>query len=341
MTAAQQKKVINTAFQEGAISGSQDIYAFCKQIGGVAQSYCSEYDAAWIKFDRAFKIEQQAQFLREKQIQQGKTRINYNSLASRVQGNRSAAVQFIRVLEKGNLILEYIRSQLNLSTINTDFTVRTQQGIYLLSKNQVNYKYSLSSWGASGKNFVSLAYSVNIQKTLDDLKEDVKQYQIDKKELEENYLPYSIIMAEKDKYLKTYYPNALPRYDSKDAEIYEIYKQQHISNEDFMRYAKYRETMGHGGVQATAFQGGDVGLKQEKLVSSKNSDVNFLRQTLIRRYFIELKRMSESITPEECKNILLKLFTQKEEEVNNGISKMTNEEMREIIGALFDNSKNF
>jgi hypothetical protein len=49
--------------------------------------------------------------------------------------------------------------------IQTEFTIKDRSGsVYRVNKHNVPYKLVLSTYGASGKNFVSLAYSFNVTK---------------------------------------------------------------------------------------------------------------------------------------------------------------------------------
>ena len=267
------------------------------------------------------------------------------------EGHAIYVQNFIRTLEKGNLLLDYIRMMLTGQAIETYFTIKgSDDEIFYTDKSNVNYKLVLSTYGASGNNFVSLAYEVDVKATIAQLKNDLNQQTFSIKGTD----IYARIMQVKDEYLidleqkaaaegkKKKYPRW---YDSKDAEIFDLMKQRLESGDiksltkslTMKTYRNMRRTMGgRGGYRTSSTQLGDVGLSQDKLVTEKVNQVNFARQTLIKNRFEDMNKALLSLDKNTIKQMFLTLFTEKQSRVDDNISKMANREAQKAIKKLFE-----
>lgn len=343
------------------LNPKEDIFGFLRATQQVVNDYIQEYDKAWSLFNSSFQLEKtrKAQMAKLSADASVYDKQNvYVNLKSN-QGVQSKGERFLRTLEKGYIILEYIRNTLLPDhQIQTEFTIKDRSGsVYRVNKHNVPYKLVLSTYGASGKNFVSLAYSFNVTKANMDalrnaLGEELKQ--IDTTSI------YQRIMSVKPEYLqrkaeltgKTYYPS----FDSKDAEIFNLLSQMaqrqgETFNVDAVLTVSYYEQLrrdmggsgGGGGPKTTAFQVGDVGLIQDKMISASTNAVNFARQTLIRKSFLELQKALATLTEGavdtlEIKKGLLSLFTANGDIINDDITREVNAATDEIIESLFKNT---
>ena len=196
---------------------------FLQQLRLVVEAYLKEYDRNWLRFEQSFNLKNKIQTkAMEENIQSA-----YMNLRNQ-QGSDLIAKDFIRTLEKGNILLEYIRKVLTGQTIVTNFTVKgSENEIYLADKSEVPYRLVLSTYGASGNNFVSLAYDINVSSVIKDFQTGIIK---DMQKITETDI-YSQIMIAKEGYLldleqkaaakgeKKNYPR---RYDATDAEIFDL-----------------------------------------------------------------------------------------------------------------------
>ena len=245
--------------------------------------------------------------------------------------------EFIRVLEKGKIVLEYIRQFLTGQKIKTEFILRTSDNnIISTNSDNVSYSYVLSTYGASGNNYVSLAYHLDstIGQTISNLREDRNKKiinianKIGKKEVDYNVIQQKML-AVKEKIYKTVY------FDSKDAEIF--YKLLNtpstIKNLTPTIYKKYRSQMGGGGgIKTTALQAGDIGDTQIKLFS--NRTVNVMRQTMIIDTFKKLDQELIIRDKKRFKDFLYQNFTSKNKNTDFSIDKAFSTEARKGIDQI-------
>lgn len=342
LTPSEKATMLKEAF--GGISelNASNLALFLQQLSILTSNYLSEYEKNWSRFEKSFNLINTINNIPQD--------ANLNSAYMRLrnqQGSELIAIDFIRTLEKGNYLLEYIRQLLTTQTIVTNFTVKSDSDIYYTDKSQVSYKLVLSTFGASGNNFVSLAYDVNIDATIKLLQSSI--------EAERNKVTgtdiYTRIMQVKEGYLadlRVKYPERaksyIPRYDSTDAEIFDLL-QQRLRNSDISSlthaltvstYRKMRKEMGgRGGYRTSSTQLGDVGLIQDKMVSQATNRVNFARQTLIYNRFKELDLILKTANRMEIKNAFLRMFTEKQSRVGDNISRAANKEAIKVIKQLF------
>ena len=322
---------------------------FLQQLRLVVEAYLKEYDRNWLRFEQSFNLKNKIQTkAMEENLQSA-----YMKLRNQ-QGSDLIAKDFIRTLEKGNILLEYIRKVLTGQTIVTNFTVKgTENEIYLADKSEVPYKLVLSTYGASGNNFVSLAYDINVSSVIKDFQTGIIK---DMQKITETDI-YSQIMIAKEGYLldleqkaaakgeKRNYPR---RYDATDAEIFDLLEQRLKGGEikslskalTVSTYRKMRKSMGgRGGYRTSQTQLGDVGLIQDKLVNQQTNQVNFARQTLIRGRFADLNKALITMNNSEIKNTFLRLFTEKQSRVGDNVSRMVNREATKMIREIFKDIK--
>ncbi len=322
---------------------------FLQQLRLVVEAYLKEYDRNWLRFEQSFNLKNKIQTkAMEENIQSA-----YMNLRNQ-QGSDLIAKDFIRTLEKGNILLEYIRKVLTGQTIVTNFTVKgSENEIYLADKSEVPYRLVLSTYGASGNNFVSLAYDINVSSVIKDFQTGIIK---DMQKITETDI-YSQIMIAKEGYLldleqkaatkgeKRNYPR---RYDATDAEIFDLLEQRLKGGEikslskalTVSTYRKMRKSMGgRGGYRTSQTQLGDVGLIQDKLVNQQTNQVNFARQTLIRGRFADLNKALMTMNNSEIKNTFLRLFTEKQSRVGDNVSRMVNREATKMIREIFKDIK--
>ena len=322
---------------------------FLQQLRLVVEAYLKEYDRNWLRFEQSFNLKNKIQTkAMEENLQSA-----YMKLRNQ-QGSDLIAKDFIRTLEKGNILLEYIRKVLTGQTIVTNFTVKgTENEIYLADKSEVPYKLVLSTYGASGNTFVSLAYDINVSSVIKDFQTGIIK---DMQKITETDI-YSQIMIAKEGYLldleqkaaakgeKRNYPR---RYDATDAEIFDLLEQRLKGGEikslskalTVSTYRKMRKSMGgRGGYRTSQTQLGDVGLIQDKLVNQQTNQVNFARQTLIRGRFADLNKALITMNNSEIKNTFLRLFTEKQSRVGDNVSRMVNREATKMIREIFKDIK--
>lgn len=317
---------------------------FLQQLRMVTETYLKEYDINWMRFEQSFNL--------KNRIETKATEENLQSAYMRLrnqQGSDLIAKDFIRTLEKGNILLEYIRQLLTGQTITTTFTVKgSEEEIYMADKSEVPYRLVLSTYGASGNNFVSLAYDVDVNKAIQALTKGLTEDEKRQKMITSSDI-YRRIDIVKQQYLdelNAKYPDKKykPIFDSKDAEIFDLLSQR-LASQDISSlnqaltkstYIKMRKAMGgRGGYRTSSTQLGDVGLIQDKLITQKTNQVNFARQTLIRGRFADLNKSLATMNQSEIKNTFLRLFTEKQSRVGDNVSRMTNREAVKMIREVF------
>ena len=321
---------------------------FLQQLRIVTETYLKEYDRNWMRFEQSFNL--------KNRIKTKSSEENLKSAYMRLrnqQGSDLIARDFIRTLEKGNILLEYIRQVLTGQTITTTFTIKgSENEIYMTDKSEVPYRLVLSTYGASGNNFVSLAYDINVDKAIQTLTKGLTENEKRQKMITSSDI-YSRIDVVKKQYLddlNSKYPKKKykPIFDSKDVEIFDLLSQRLASQEisslnqalTKSTYIKMRKAMGgRGGYRTSSTQLGDVGLIQDKLITQKTNQVNFARQTLIRGRFESLNQALMTMNHSEIKNTFLKLFTEKQSRVGDNVSRMVNREAVKMIREAFKGVK--
>lgn len=361
-------KNIFSSISETGVLDQNNLQSFLEQLQGICKTYIDKYEQAWGEMQKLFVKEKVEQDLKLASTDSQRMKV-YNDLGKLFATDVTAVENFIRVLEEGFLILEHIRYQLTTQKVETEFTLVSSSNInpkiYRVPKSHVEYELVLSTYGASGENFVSLAYSVPVTKAINAIEEDLEKRKqailIRQNEDNRNDI-YAKIMKVKPKYLEwkaeqykiknpdkpppTYYP----RFDSKDAEIFNLLYQKNYDLSRFYSttYADLRASMGgaggNGGPKTTALQGGDVGLIQDKLIKAGTDQVNFARQTLVLKHFKELYEVLVTLkqrrNTKAVKEKMLDLFTATNKDaISDSISKAYNKTAQDAINNLFKGFK--
>lgn len=367
------KEVFKSYAEKTDALNKDNLIPFLKDFSNTVDNYITEYQRVWTEFQSSFKVDEIQKAVKAASGEYNKA--SAHRLLDKSKGSEVIAKRFLRTLEKGFLILEHMRTLLTQQKVVTEFTLQTSgknAKIYRVPKSAVKYQLVFSTYGASGNNFVSLAYSTNvssiIQKLHDSLIKKSKSKKVQQFKEVTGTSIYNWIMDDKiknpyleykaDKYKKEHPDKPVPvykkRFDSKDAEIFNLLN-QHMNEKPFdleeLSWEVYRDLRasmggrgGSGGPKTTAFQGGDVGLIQDKLIQSGVNQVNYARQTLIFESFEKMSNaLHDMIKTEDVLSIkmkLLDLFTAtKEAAISDKFSKAYNDAAQEAINNLFDGIK--
>ena len=266
---------------------------------------------------------------------------------SKFQNSKVATQELIKTMEKGHSLLLQIREQLTNQKIVTKFIVQTDEKIYQIDESKVDTNLVLSAFGGGTvSNPFSLAYSLNA--------EMLKLQGLLTKENEiTNADILQQIWAVKPEYLerkkqewaaKGKKREYTPFFNSKDAEIYELYQQQKdLPPLTVDYYAQLRAGMGGGGGYATPFYKlGDIASTQVKFFNlkkdSQESVANFARFSLLRDKLRQLEEILYLTDPQKLCQELIQFFTERPENISdiNQITTEFNEAARKAIEQLFD-----
>lgn len=259
------------------------------------------------------------------------------------QNNKKATQQLISTMLKGHSLLKQVREILTGQSINTKFIIQVDEKFYQVKESQIDPNLILSKFGGDTvSNPFSLAYQIDLQMLKDCkiLQEENEISNIDI--LQTIYSLKRPYLDEKSKTTHREYPNIF--FDSKDAEIYELYAQQtgNIPELDLSEYTMLRKELGGGGGYATPFYKlGDIGSIQVKYFNlskgQKNTTVNFARFSLLRDRLRQLNEILLLSNPLDMKQELISFFTEKEENISikTQISREFNKAAQEAINQLF------
>lgn len=332
---------------------SDKLLEIFSKLRSTLENYIKEYYEAWNKFSEMTNIQK---FKEDLKAASGKGYYSEKKVTDMFNAQEikdgKIVEKFLRVLEKGFLILERLRELLTEQTITTEFTLKNTTGskIYRVPKSQITYKLGLSAYGASGKNFVSLAYNVQVSDTIKKLETEIKGTEVIGTNI------YKTIMSAKSKYLedksKKTHKTYTPHFDHKDAEIFNLLSQRKLKQIKWTTYKTLRALMGGAsagseederkGNKVTSMQAGDVGLIQDKLIQSGVNQVNFGRQTLIIGHIEKLYRalldLESNKNNSSIKETLLELFTvQNKSAIHDAITEEANNAAIKVIESIFKN----
>lgn len=259
------------------------------------------------------------------------------------QNNKKSTQKLMATMLKGHSLLMQIRETLTGQSINTKFIIQVDGKFYQIKESQIDPNLVLSKFGGGTvSNPFSLAYQIDLQ-MLQDCQLLKEENEITNTDIWQTI--YSLkrpYLDEKSKITHREYPNIF--FDSKDAEIYELYAQQtgNIPELTLSEYAALRKEMGGGGGYATPFYKlGDIGSVQVKYFnlskSQKNATVNFARFSLLRDRLRQLNEILLLANPLDMKQALISFFTEKEDNISikAQISKEFNKAAQEAISQLF------
>lgn len=268
-----------------------------------------------------------------------------NISKDKLNNNKFATDHLKAVMYKGHSLLLNIRQQLTGQDISTKFIIQVENKTYQISEKQIDPNLIFSTFGGGTvSNPFSLAYQIDIDmlqaegllnKENEITKTDIWQtiWSLKPEYLEQKKQMWA------SKGIKREYPNIF--FDSKDAEIYELYQQQtELPILNLGEYTRLRASMGGGGGYASAFYKiGDIGSTQVKFFNLKegvkSTAVNFARFSLIRDKLRQLNEIFSMTNPTEMKNKLLHFFTEDEEKISAQVSKEFNITAKNAIESLF------
>ena len=265
--------------------------------------------------------------------------------SKKINNNKGATNRLKATMLRGHDLLLKVRSVLTGQEIDTKFIISVGGRTYQISEKQIDPKLVLSKIdGGTVSNPFSLAYEIDLQmlKEAGLLTEENEITKTDVWQTIWSLKPEYLEQKKRDwaaKGIKREYPNIF--FDSKDAEIYELYQQQtNAPPLDLAIYKNLRSSMGGGGGYASAFYKiGDIGSTQVKFFNLKegvkSATVNFARFSLIRDRLRQLSNIFSSKSPQEMKNQLISFFTEEEEHISAAVSQEFNKEAKNAIEQLF------
>lgn len=264
---------------------------------------------------------------------------------NKYQNNKKSTQELMSTMLRGHSLLLQVRKVLTNQEINTKFIIQIDNKVYQIDEKQIDANLILSGYGGGTvSNPFSLAYQIDLD-MLKSYKLLTEDNEITKTDIWQQIIslkrPY---LDEKKAYWASKniirdYPNIF--FDSKDAEIYELYTQQRdIKELDLSQYTLLRKQMGGGGGYATPFyKMGDIASTQVKFFNlSKNSKVatvNFARFSLLRDRLRQLSQILSETNPQTMKEQLINFFTENEINVTQTISKEFNRVAKDTIEGLF------
>ena len=257
----------------------------------------------------------------------------------KLNNGKKATKNLIATMEKGHSLLLRMRESLTGQQISTKFMIAHGGKVYLIDEANVPTKLVLSQFGGGTvSNPFSLAYQIDVElmKNREFLEkaEEISTTDI-WQQIYNLKRPY---LDEKSKITGKKYPNIF--YDSKDAEIYELYAQQKKTDLTLSDYSSLRASMGGGGGYASPFYKiGDVGSIQVKYFNLKkgtrNSTVNFARFSLLRDRFRELEEILSKNDIQEIGQSLMEFFTEKETNISQTVTQDVNNLAKKEFAQLF------
>lgn len=217
-----------------------------------------------------------------------------------------------------------------------------------INEKNLNMRTVLSTYGASGNNLYSLAYQADFTT----IKSEFNKIK-DTSESQELQKIYDYLMKDlKPKYLVDK-QKQIPKFDSTDAEILDYLEQtakdkyltlQSVKRRlTVQRYADYRKSFGRGKNSkdtTTRTQLGDVGLTQDKFISSNSSwQVNFARMTQVRETMVKLEKELEKYingtqSQKALQKYLIDTFTGNSKDLDR-VSSIVNKEAISNIKQIF------
>lgn len=337
------------SMRDGFISQPPESFlAMLNELKDIVTGYITEFDDAVNKYkkDNNLMTAMAGSLDRSKMNGNGTAEICIS--AKQLHNKKQSTQHLITTMTKGHSLLLQMRQALTGQNLHTKFYIETDDGLYVIDEDKLDMGLTLSTFGGGTvSNPFSVAYDLDksVQKQMNTLlSEETDNY----RNLKESNL-YQQIMGIKpaylaDKSLETGREYSNIYFDSKDAEIMELYRQI-VENQgeapviDLMWYKQRRQTMGGGGGYATAFyKMGDVGLTQVKFFSLKNKRknalVNFARFSLLRDKYKLLEKIlsRKDQNREKILDGLADFFIEKEANLTNQVSKAIAQQARDIFG---------
>lgn len=282
-------------------------------------------------------------------IQKNKRSENIVLSETRYTNHKKATEKMKVVMAMGHSLLLEIREEITQQQINTKFMIDIAGKVYLVDESKINdLSLVLSSFGAGTvSNPFSLAYQLDA--SIENLlKELVNQ---EEAEIISDDSIWKTIWARKISYLQKKsienHKKYIPFYNSKDAEIYMLYKGnppgggEDLTTLTVDRYAQLRASLGGGGGYSSPFYKiGDIGLTQVKYFKIRNNEkeaaVNYARFSLLRDKFQQLLFIFNQTDIEKIGQDLLNFFTEKEKNISEKITQKVNQEAKQAIQKYFE-----
>lgn len=310
------------------------------------EAYCLEFDSAVKKYMKDNSVLSK---MKNSLNPSQSTRSDKIGLSrGKYQNNKKSTQELMSVMLQGHSLLQQIRSALTGMTITTKFIVQVDNKFYEIDEKKIDSNLVLSTFGGGTEsNPFSLAYNIDIE-----MLKEAKLLNEDS-EVDKGYI-YETIRNLKKPYLDWKKEQWADRgvvknydkifFDSKDAEIYELYAQQTgMEPLELSQYIELRQTLGGGGGYASAFyKSGDVGSVQVKFFnlnkSGKNATVNFARFSLLRDKLRKLNEILKERNLNLLKQGLLDFFTENKKYSSlEQMSNAFNQASKEAINELFKN----
>lgn len=250
----------------------------------------------------------------------------------KLDNNKESTVKLKETMNNGYELVNEVGKFFTDQEIQTDFIIRAQNGdFHRVQKKKMPFKLVFSTYGAGTvSNPFSLAYEIS--------RDMLKQKKTLNDETKINTIQTII------PYILEYHQG---KFDSTDAEIYELYENQRetfISSND---YWEIRKTMGGGGGYRTSLEKmGDVGLKQIKyanLFSSKKQTIVFARFSFIRDKLRQLENILNIKNVSEIQSKLISFFVEKNVQLldlaSQGVTKEREANLKKLLKNILTNNQ--
>ena len=361
----------------------QQILMFLNRVREMVQNYLIEFNAARKALDSSERVKKMREANRtlglstanedQKRDAQHTMTAMYNQVRSDDK-EKTALVNYMKTLYKGQHIILLIREELLGSIIEDVFTIKSDSsGVARVNKKEVAYEVVFSLYGSSGNNLVNLAYHLQeTKKNIDNIIANQNKNTNNSSKMIQTI--FNALMSEKVKGYYLYSERKFNRqsyksiFNSKDAEIMNLllqsYKTKHTEQfytnllskkqqgefieyhskngeksfvlKDPSWYAVLRSQLGSSGHNQTWYAGGDIGNIQDKYFSSVAQSANFLRETSIQKVFEKLIQALANTSKMALKKDLLEIFV--DDKVYDDLSKVAVKESTTRLNKLFNKS---
>lgn len=340
LTKQQKANIVKTLRKAAVDLHGGQLQQYFIALSKVILNYMNDYNRVWAPFHalekkgsvigRELEMGQMKMTARALSSEQKKALEHWYSQAKWLDESITATKvqELIYVLQRGLYILQYIQQQFTGQQIDTIFHVKHEGKIIAVSEENLPMSIILSTYGASGENYVSLAYQLegDITKLIQELEKTKKATVISGDQYWNVIWEAKEALGWSNKY-----------YDSKDAEIYQLISsnETEFMNFNVNRYRELRDITGAGSGAKTQLQGGDIANKQMKLITSQ---VNFARQTLIQKNLLLLYNSLQSGNINSIKETMLNMFTSYgSTQIYSDTDQGYNQAAQEAISAIFQN----
>ena len=314
----QKANIVKSLNKVASKLNADNVQLFLEAMSKVIANYLKDYDRVWEYFR---VIEKKASIMEKKDYSANTQKLIARGLSSdqqkalkewyakadwlKISDNETKIQELIYVLQRGRYILQYLQQQFTGQEIKTTFHIKSGEAVVAVKEENLPMSIVLSTYGASGENYISLAYQLD-----GDMNEIIAELEQNKKAsvITGDVYWNAIWDAKEAKGWSRKY------YDSKDAEIYEYLRQSNQRSLSVKEYTELRSVTGAGPGAKEALQGGDIKDVQMKLISEQ---VNFARQTYVINNLRKLQVALDSQDMGAIKSTILGLFTKELDPQNN------------------------